>query len=54
MKEQASRMIIRHVIEKLEIEKKQQVMSCVGAIRDVMQSFDEENASLALMLVAAE
>jgi len=52
--EEASLMIIRHAIEKLEVEKKQQVMACVGAIRDVMQSFDEENACMALMLVAAE
>lgn len=47
-------MIIRHAIEKLEVEKKQQVMACVGAIRDVMQTFDEENAYMALMLIAAE
>ncbi len=47
-------MIIRHAIERLEAEKKQQVMTCAAAIRDVMQGYDEENASLALMLVAAE
>ncbi|MEZ3498669.1 hypothetical protein [Pantoea sp. KPR_PJ] len=52
--EEASLMIIRHAIEKLEAEKKQQVMACVGEIRDVMQAFDAENAALALMLIAAE
>ena len=52
--EEASLMIIRHAIERLEAEKKQQVISCVTAIRDVMQGYDEEDASLALMLVAAE
>jgi len=52
--EEASLMIIRHAIEKLEAEKKQQVMACVGAIRDVMQAFDAESAALALMLIAAE
>ncbi|WP_130835572.1 hypothetical protein [[Erwinia] mediterraneensis] len=52
--EEASLMIIRHAIEKLELEKKQQVNACVNAIHVVMQKFDPEDAGLALMLVAAE
>ncbi|WP_258576070.1 hypothetical protein [Candidatus Pantoea persica] len=31
--EEASLMIIRHAIEKLEVDKKQQVMACVREIR---------------------
>ncbi|MFH8134261.1 hypothetical protein ABU178_08765 [Pantoea osteomyelitidis] len=52
--EEASLMIIRHAIEKLEPEKKQQVMACVASIHEVMQKFDPEDAGVALMLVAAE
>lgn len=52
--EEASLMIIRHAIDKLEAEKKQQVMACVSAIHNAMQAFEAEHASLALMLVAAE
>ena len=52
--EEASLMIIRHAIEKLEPEKKQQVMACAASIHEVMQKFDPEDAGLALMLVAAE
>lgn len=52
--EEASLMIIHHAIEKLEPEKKQQVMACVASIREAMQKFDPDNAGLALMLVAAE
>ncbi|MCZ4058653.1 hypothetical protein O3W44_05570 [Pantoea sp. LMR881] len=52
--EEASLMIIRHAIEKLDVDKKQQVLMCADVIREVMQKFDNENAGLALMLVAAE
>ncbi len=52
--EEASLMILQHAIDKLEAEKKQQVMNCVAAIQEVMQGFDAEASSLALMLVAAQ
>ncbi|ADD76708.1 hypothetical protein NB724_001202 [Pantoea ananatis] len=52
--EEASLMIIRHAIEALDAEKRQQVIACAAEIRDVMSSFDSEHADLALMLVAAE
>lgn len=52
--EEASLMLIQHAIDELGMEKKAAVMACVSAIRDVMQRCDEEHASLALMLVAAE
>lgn len=52
--EEASLMIIQHAIEKLDVEKKQQVNACAGAIREVMQKYDDDYAGLALMLIAAE
>ncbi len=52
--EEASLMIVRHAIEKLEAERKQQVNACADAIREVMQAYDRDYAGLALMLVAAE
>lgn len=52
--EEASLMIIRHAIDALDAEKRQQVIACASEIRDVMSSFDSEQAGLALMLVAAE
>ncbi|GME32464.1 hypothetical protein ACJ2_23070 [Pantoea sp. QMID2] len=47
-------MIIRHAIDELEADKKQQVLACSAKIRAAMQAYDSENAGLALMLVAAE
>ncbi|WP_394564852.1 hypothetical protein C1N58_09980 [Pantoea sp. SGAir0180] len=52
--EEASLMIIRHAIDALDAEKRQQVIACAAEIRDVMSSFDNEPAGLALMLIAAE
>ncbi|WP_292993324.1 hypothetical protein [Pantoea sp.] len=52
--EEAGLMIIRHAIDQLEAEKKQQVIACSADIRAAMQAYDTENAGLALMLVAAE
>ncbi|MGK3141030.1 hypothetical protein [Pantoea sp. C2G6] len=52
--EEASLMIIRHAIDQLESEKKQQVLACSADIRAAMQAYDSDNAGLALMLVAAE
>jgi len=52
--EEASLMILQHAIDKLEADKKKQVMNCVAALQDVMQRFDPEDAALALMLVAAQ
>ncbi|SFN45165.1 hypothetical protein SAMN05428971_1470 [Candidatus Pantoea varia] len=52
--EEASLMIIRHAIDQLEADKKQQVIACSADIRAVMQAYDTDNAGLALMLVAAE
>ena len=52
--EEASLMILQHAIDKLEADKKKQVMNCVAALQDVMQRFDSEDAGLALMLVAAQ
>lgn len=52
--EEASLMIIRHAINQLDAEKKQQVVACSADIRAAMQAYDSENAGLALMLVAAE
>jgi len=52
--EEASLMIIRHAIDQLEADKKQQVIACSANIRAAMQAYDTENAGLALMLVAAE
>ncbi|WHQ77219.1 hypothetical protein [Pantoea sp. Lij88] len=52
--EEASLMIIRHAIDQLEADKKQQVIACSAGIRAAMQAYDTENAGLALMLVAAE
>jgi hypothetical protein len=52
--EEASLMILQHAIDKLEADKKKQVMNCVAAIQEVMQGFDPEDAGLALMLVAAQ
>lgn len=52
--EEASLMIIRHAIDQLEADKKQQVMACSADIRAAMQAYDTDNAGLALMLVAAE
>ncbi|ERH67181.1 hypothetical protein N172_02190 [Pantoea dispersa EGD-AAK13] len=47
-------MILQHAIDKLDADKKQQVMNCVTAIHEVMQRFDPDDAGLALMLVAAQ
>ncbi len=52
--EEASLMIIRHAIDELEADKKQQVLACSANIRAAMQAYDSESAGLALMLVAAE
>ena len=52
--EEASLMILQHAIDKLEADKKKQVMNCVAALQDVMQRFDPGDAGLALMLVAAQ
>jgi hypothetical protein len=52
--EEASLMILQHAIDKLEADKKKQVMNCVAAIQEVMQRFEAEEAGLALMLVAAQ
>ena len=52
--EEAGLMIIRHAIDQLEAEKKQQEIACSADIRAAMQAYDTENAGLALMLVAAE
>jgi hypothetical protein len=52
--EEASLMILQHAIDKLEADKKKQVMHCVAAIQEVMQRFEAEEAGLALMLVAAQ
>ncbi|QDY41681.1 hypothetical protein [Candidatus Pantoea soli] len=52
--EEASLMILQHAIDKLDADKKKQVMNCVEAIHDVMHQFDPEHAGLALMLVAAQ
>jgi len=52
--EEAGLMIIRHAIDQLEPDKKQQVIACSADIRAAMQAYDTENAGLALMLVAAE
>lgn len=52
--EEASLMILQHAIDKLDADKKQQVMNCVTAIHEVMQRFDPDDAGLALMLVAAQ
>ncbi|KKB04862.1 hypothetical protein [Pantoea anthophila] len=52
--EEASLMIIRHAIDQLDADKKQQVVACSEHIRAAMQAYDSENAGLALMLVAAE
>jgi hypothetical protein len=47
-------MILQHAIDKLEADKKKQVMNCVAALEEVMQRFDSDAAGLALMLVAAQ
>ncbi len=52
--EEASLMILQHAIDQFEADKKQQVMNCVTAIREVMQGYDAEAAGFALMLVAAQ
>lgn len=52
--EEASLMILQHAIDKLEADKKKQVMNCVAALKEVMGGFDPEDAGLALMLVAAQ
>lgn len=52
--EEASLMIIRHAIEKLAGQEKQQVYACAAALRDVMGKYETENAGMALMLIAAE
>lgn len=52
--EEASLMIIRHAIDQLDADKKQQVVACSERIRAAMQAYDSESAGLALMLVAAE
>ena len=52
--EEASLMILQHAIDKLEADKKKQIMNCVAAKQEVMQGFDPEDAGLALMLVAAQ
>ncbi|WP_343553172.1 hypothetical protein [Pantoea sp.] len=52
--EEASLMILQHAIDKLEADKKQQVMNCVAAIQEVMQGYSSEEAGLALMLIAAQ
>lgn len=52
--EDASLMIIRHSVSQLEDQQKQQVISCVAALRQTMSAFNREDAELALMVVAAE
>lgn len=52
--EEASLMIIRNAVSKLPEDQQQRVYSCISAIRDAMGQFDQEDAGIALMLVAAE
>lgn len=52
--EEASLMLIRHAIDNLPQPQKQQVEACISRIKAVMGEYQEEDAGLALMLVAAE
>jgi len=52
--EEASLMLIRHAIDSLSQPQKVQVEACIGRIKGVMSDYQEEDAGLALMLVAAE
>ncbi|MBP2171037.1 hypothetical protein J2125_004229 [Erwinia toletana] len=52
--EEASLMIIRNAVASLAEDQQQRVNGCVSAIRDVMGQYDEEDAGIALMLIAAE
>ncbi|UQY45808.1 hypothetical protein M1E08_12200 [Erwinia sp. PK3-005] len=52
--EEASLMLIRHAIDNLPQPQKAQVESCISKIKQTLSEYEEEDAGLALMLVAAE
>lgn len=52
--EEASLMLIRHAIDNLPQPQKERVTGCIGKIKETLSAYDEEDAGLALMLVAAE
>ncbi|URQ62304.1 hypothetical protein LQ939_08770 [Pantoea alhagi] len=52
--EEASLMLIRHAIDNLPQPQKERVERCIGRIKETLRDYEEEDAGLALMLVAAE
>lgn len=52
--EEASLMLIRHAIDNLPQPQKERVTGCISKIKETLDVYDEEDAGLALMLVAAE
>ncbi|GLR09586.1 hypothetical protein COO59_00245 [Mixta theicola] len=52
--EEASLMLIRHAIDNLPQPQKERVMLCISRIKETLGEYEEEDAGLALMLVAAE